>query len=208
MLYYGRRSLWLSAISLLFLAFVFVYFLWLKPWLFHTMNPIEPSPPAWGSTKALATDAGFMQGKWIAHLDESTARRKDEIAHLIMNSSTDSLEFTSGDRFVWSNGREVVKGRWTNDARDIEFDPDTVDGVPVKTALERLVGQRALPMKSPYRNGTWREEGSSVELVQRLGPIQLMPDQKRLFCAGNVDQNGQTFLGTRIWERVKRHLTP
>ncbi len=99
---------------------------------------------------------------------------------------------------------DVVKGRWKDDADRITLDPETVDDVPVKLALDRRAAQMALPRRSPESNRKWLSEGNSVLMVQRLGPIQLMPDGKRLFCSGNVDQNGQTFLGTTVWDRVKR----
>ena len=179
-------------------------FFTIRPWLFRVRNPIDENPPAFGSTREFSTDLGFLKGKWVAHTDFSTARYKDEVAQFVLNSSTESLEFVDGERFVWSNGRQVVTGNWNNNGSGIGFDPASVDGVPAKTALDRLAGQRALPMRSPEYNRTWMAEGGAIEQVRKLGPMKLMPDQKRLFCSGNIDQSGQTFLGTTVWDRVKR----
>ena len=193
-----------SFLGLLVIAFVFVYILWLKPWFFHAANPIDPSPPARGSSPALSTDAGFLHGKWIAHHDESSARTKDKFADFALSSIRERLEFLPGDRFVWINEGDVVKGRWKDDAGRIALEPETVEGVDVKVALDRLAAQRALPIKTPEINRAWLSAGSTVEIVQKLQPIELMPDRKRLFCSGNVDQNGRTALGTTVWDRVKR----
>lgn len=186
------------------MVFPFVYVLWLKPLLFHARNPIDPSAPKWGSTSAVSTDAGFLRGKWIAHIDASSSRSKNDIAQFVLSRASETLEFLPDDRLVWINMGDVVKGRWKDDADRITLDPETVDDVPVKLALDRRAAQMALPRRSPESNRKWLSEGNSVLMVQRLGPIQLMPDGKRLFCSGNVDQNGQTFLGTTVWDRVKR----
>lgn len=203
-MFFGRRNPWVSLFGLVVIVCVFTYVLRLKPWLFHAMNPIDPSPPEWGSSATFSTDAGFLRGKWIAHVDESSARSKNKIAQFALNSASESLEFLPGDRFVWNNMGDVVKGRWKDDATRISLSPETVDDVPVKLALDRLAAQQALPMKSPEFNRKWLSEGSSVQRVQKLGTIQLMPDRKRLFCTGNIDQNGRTPLGTTVWDRVKR----
>ena len=199
-----RRSNPLVIIVILMITFFpFIYLLWLKPSLFHAMNPKDPSPPEWGSSPAVSTDAGFLQGKWIAHNDPSSSRAKNEIAQFVINTANQTLEFLPGDRFVWINMGDVVKGTWKDEAARITLEPETVDDIPVKLTIDRLAAQQNLPVRSRERNQKWQSEGSSVVMVQRLSPIQLMPDKKRLFCAGNVNQNGQTFLGTTVWDRVR-----
>ena len=203
-MFFRRPNHWLITLYLVIILFPFVYILWLKPLVFHARNPIDPSPPVWGSTPAVSSDAGFLRGKWVAHIDRSSSRSMNEIAQFVLNSANQTLEFFPGNRFVWISMGNVVKGTWQDDATRIKLDPETVDDIPVKLALDRLAEQMALPAKSPERNQKWVSEGVTVEGVQRLSPIQLMPDKKRLFCAGDVNQSGQTFLGTTVWDRVRR----
>lgn len=181
-----------------------MYLFWFRPWWFHTRNPIDPSAPAWGSSQKYSSDEGFLLGKWISHTDSSTARQKNEFAQAVLATSTECIEFLHGGRFIWNDGRETVSGKWMVDATGIIFEPETVNGTSAKTALERYQGQIGLLKDDPGKNLSWLNEGSAVKSVQRLGPLQLMEDKKRLYYPGNIDHNGQTFLGTIIWDRVRK----
>ena len=201
---FRRGNPWIYVAALVLSFGTTAYLLWLRPLLWRAANPIDPAPPAWGSTSAYSTPEGFLLGKWVAHFDTSSARSQDSIARFVMSRATFSLTFSSGSEFIWSNGRRTVNGKWTMGGKGIQFTPERVDEIPAAVAFNWLVLQRFRQRRSWSFNRLRLEQGQAIELVKTLGPIQIAPNQKQLVSVGNINASGKTFLGTLFWDRARR----
>jgi hypothetical protein len=159
--------------------------------------------PEFGASKKLATTAGFLEGRWMQKIDESTARYKQPM--LTGLGPNMYLDFHADHTCSFDMLHHTAHMTWKENGVGVDLstlDVDGVDAAKVKarydewTSYSRHDIRRTVNERDYYR-------GVTLDFAKMITRLELKPDKKRLFEPKTVREGGSSFMGTDTWVRVK-----